>query len=71
MATPCKIRIVRELNGVFPQYQPEVGKICDAEFVPPKKHPSRPGHTHIGFCVIDVADKKIIVRPDEYEMIEG
>lgn len=70
MAEPCKIRIIRELNGVFPAYQPVVGKVYDAVFVPPKKHPCK-GHYHLGFCVLDIAGKKIVVRPGEYEMIEG
>lgn len=69
MATPCKIRIVKPLDGVYPLYQPEVGKIYDAEFVPPKKHQSRKGHYNLGFCVLDIDDKKIIVRQGEYEMV--
>ena len=71
MATPCKIRIVRPLNGVYALYQPTVGKVYDAEFVPPKKHPYAQGYYHLGFCVLGIADKKIIVRPGEYEMVGG
>lgn len=70
MATPCKIRIIRPLNGVYPLYQPTVGKIYDAEFVPSKKNPYNRGHCHLGFCVLDIADKKIVVRLGEYELVE-
>lgn len=72
MAIPCKIRILRELNGVFPKYQPAVGKVYDGVYVPPNPHPSFRGINYSReFCVLDIADKKIIVRPGEYEMIGG
>lgn len=71
MATPCKIRIVKPLEGVYARFQPVVGKIYDAVFVPPKKRTTGKGHDHLEFCVLDIADKKIIVRPGEYEKIEG
>lgn len=72
MATPCKIRIIRPLNGVYPLYQPQVGKVYDAEFVPAApRDGTRSKHYNNEFCVLDIANKKLVVRPGEYEMIGG
>ena len=72
MATPCKIRIIRPLNGVYPLYQPTVGKEYPATLYPAQKGTNRKGRYSCAECVaIDMAGKKIIVRPGEYEMLGG
>ena len=72
MATPCKIRIIRPLNGVYPKYQPAVGKIYDVTLYPAMKGTNRKSRESCAECVaIDIAGKKIVVRKDEYEMIES
>lgn len=72
MAIPCKIRIVRELDGVYPLYQPTVGKIYDATFYPEQRLETKKKCISCHECVaIDIAGKKIVVRPGEYEMIGG
>lgn len=59
----CKARIIKPLNGVFPEYQPEVGKVYDAEYCE-----SRKGYNN--FAILDIKDKKIVVRMDEFEVIK-
>lgn len=71
MAIPCKIRIVKPLDGVYPKYQPKVGRVYNAKFVEARPRPGNySGKDNSEFCIIDIADKKIVVRPGEYEMIE-
>lgn len=70
MATPCKIRIIRPLNGVYPLYQPTVGKVYDATFYPEQRCGPAKKCVMCHECVaIDIAGKKIVVRPGEYEMV--
>ena len=28
----CKVRIIKYAEGVFPEYQPEIGKVYDAKY---------------------------------------
>lgn len=58
----CKIKILTPLQGVFPEYQPQVGKIYDAKYCK-----SRKGYSD--FAVIDIKNKKIIVRLGEFEIV--
>ncbi len=58
-----KIKILRYLEGVFPEYQPEVGKVYDGEYFTSRKRVA-------DFAVIDIKDKKIVVRVGEYEIVE-
>lgn len=62
----CKIRVTKHLEGVYPLYQPEVGKVYDADYVP-KKYRSD-GNRSNEFCVIDIKDKRIVLRRDEFEL---
>ena len=61
----CKIRITKGLEGVFTKYQPIVGKIYDADYSP-KESKSKPE-----MAVIMINGKKIIVRRNEFELVEG
>lgn len=62
----CKIRITKEIDDLFPQYQPKVGKIYDAEYMKPtnKRQRAKP------FCVIGIAEKRIIIREGEFEVVK-
>ncbi len=63
-----RVRILKPLPEVFPEYQPVVGKVYDAIYnlrFPDKAHCPR---SHI--CIIDLKDKKICLRRDEYELLE-
>ena len=60
-----KIRITKEITNLFPQYQPKVGQIYDAEYIEPYQsfqrfHP---------LCIINIAGKRIIIRHDEFEIV--
>lgn len=61
----CKIRITKDIAGLYPQYKPKVGKIYDAEFIEStcvtRKAPP--------VCIVDIAGKRIIVRKDEFEIV--
>lgn len=66
-ATPCRVRVTRPLDEVFPEYRPQVGGIYDAMY--------KAGGPNIGVgsahvCIITVKDKKICLRPGEYEILE-
>ena len=61
----CKIRIIKEITGLYPQYQPKVGKIYDAEYIEPT-YKKRNCHA---ICVIDIAGKRIVIRNGEYEFV--
>ena len=62
----CKIRITKELNGIFPKYQPRVGRIYNAEY----RESKNTSHTCPPICIIDISGKNIIVRHDEFEVVE-
>lgn len=61
-----KIRVDRPVGGLFPECQPEIGKVYDAR-------PGAPlgGATRKGFVVIDLKQKKnIILREGEFKIVE-
>ena len=61
-----KIRVDRPVGGLFPECQPEIGKVYTAR-------PGAPlgGATRKGFVVIDLKQKKnIILREGEFEIVE-
>ena len=60
----CKIRITKGLEGVFARYQPEVGKIYDADYVlaRDKKMPA--------VAILSMDGKPIVVRKHEFELVE-
>lgn len=67
MAKQCKIRIVKEINDLFPQYRPKVGEIYDARYAESayNKYNYTPA-----ICVIDILGKQIMVRKGEFEIVE-
>jgi hypothetical protein len=60
----CKIRITKEIEGLYPQYQPKVGKVYPAEYIEPfsKSQGS-------AICVVNILDKRIILRKGEFEIV--
>ena len=60
----CRVKVipVRELNGVFPELQPEIGKIYEAEYVPDNGN-------GLGFCVVEIQGKKVIMRKGAFAII--
>lgn len=59
----CRIRVPNPIEGVYREYQPENDKVYDAIMcISTEKHPA--------FCIIQIKDKTIVVRKDEYEVVE-
>lgn len=60
----CKIRITKEIAGLYPEYQPKVGKVYHAEYIEPfsKSQGS-------AICVVNILDKRIILRQGEFEIV--
>jgi hypothetical protein len=67
MAEPrkCKIRITKEIEGLFPECCPKVGKIYNAEYVE-STIVYQKGHA---ISVINMAGKRVIIREDEFELV--
>ena len=63
MTPNCKVKILHPLEGVYPEYQPEVGKIYDAVWCNPRVKNTE-------FAIIDILDKKIVIRKEEFEVVE-
>ena len=66
-AVKRKIRVIRPLDGVFTEYQPEVGRIYDAIYNEKRTGGIGSGWAYI--CIIDVKDKKICLKREEYELV--
>ena len=64
--TQCKIRITKEIAGIYPKYQPKVGEVYDARHV----DSSYKGKPVPAICVIDILGKKIMIRRGEHEIVE-
>lgn len=60
---PCKIRVIKEVIDIFPEYIPKVGMVYDAIYRNPRRIMTE-------FCVIDVLDKRIVLRRGEFEIVE-
>lgn len=56
-----QIRIAKELEGVYPELQPEVGATYTVR-------PGKP-RTGIDFCIAEIAGKYIVIREGEYEIL--
>lgn len=69
----CQIKVIKEVLDIFQKYQPKVGKIYDAELSPQavKRFDNRWGSGKMEFCVINVLDKKIVLRKGEYEIVRS
>lgn len=61
----CKIRIIKEITGLFPHLRPKVGMVYDAEY----KESSWKQRKIPPICVINIAGKRIIIRKDEFEIV--
>ena len=62
----CKIRIIKEILGIYPRYQPKIGKVYFAEYI---ESTTRAVRKAAPICVINMADKRVIVRKDEFEIV--
>jgi len=59
-----KVRTMKEIDGIYPDLQPKVGKIYEAKYYPGTK-------TSAPFVAIAINGKKVILRKGEYEEVKG
>ena len=59
----CKVKVIKNILDLFPECRPEVGKVYDADYVPGTGKAN-------DVAVIDLADKKILLRKGEFETVE-
>lgn len=61
----CKIRITKDIEGLFPHCTPKIGKVYDAEYIESTcKQVKAPP-----ICIVGIAGKRIIIRKDEFEIL--
>lgn len=60
----CKIKCIKYLEGVFPELQPEIGKVYDAEYFCPRYKTAET-------AVVEIKGKRIIMRRGEFELVDG
>lgn len=58
----CKIKVVKEVMDIYELYRPEVGKVYDAQRGESVRH-------NKDFVVLDIRDKRIVLRKGEYEEV--
>ena len=59
-----KIRCIREVLSIYAKYRPQVGKVYEAEYGKSKKNIKE-------YCIVDILDKRIVLRKGEFEIIGG
>ena len=64
-----RIRAIKHLEGVFPEYQPVVGKVYEAEWFPCRRHTTGHDTGSKAFCLVDIKDKRIALRCGEFEFV--
>lgn len=70
MATiKCEIKVIKEVLDLFPKYMPKVGQTYDALLSPSVLKGRTGGKAE--FCVINVLDKKIVLKKGEYEIVRN
>lgn len=65
------IKVTKFVEDIFPEYRPTVGAIYEADYTP---RATMRGHWkgysgNREFCIINVRDKRIILRSGEFEII--
>ena len=61
----CKIRIIKDIEGLFPECRPKIGRIYDAEY----KDGNHSYKKCPPVCIVNIAGKRIIIRKDEFEIV--
>ena len=57
-----KIRVMKEILNIFEEYRPEQGKLYYAEYSNPRRNKTE-------FCIVDILDKRIVLRKGEFEIV--
>lgn len=67
-----KVLVLREVDGIWPEYRPKKGTVYDAEITRPKQKQTHGRTFQPGsFCIIDIGGKRIVLRPGEYREVEA
>ena len=67
----CKIKVIREATEIFPKYRPKVGAVYDADYSPGRWKQEKTTTAKAEFAVVDVLDKRIVLRSGEFEIVGG
>lgn len=61
----CRVRITKDIEGLFKECQPKKGKVYDAEYIDSSKEYKK----FPPVCIINLAGKRIILRKTEFEIV--
>ena len=61
----CKVRIIKDIEGLFQECKPKMGKVYDAEYIDSSKEYKK----FPPVCIINLAGKRIIIRKNEFELV--
>lgn len=65
MAEKVRIKVVQDVLAIYDEYRPVVGKVYDAKLCALAKYAKS-----AEFVILDILDKKIILRKGEYEVVQ-
>lgn len=57
-----KICVTKEVLSIFGKYRPKQGRIYSAEYSNPRQNKTE-------FCIVDILDKRIVLRKGEFEIV--
>ena len=65
------IRVTKFIEDIYPEYRPPVGAVYEADYTPrATRRGIWKGYSgNREFCIINVRDKRIILRSGEFEII--
>lgn len=62
MAEKCRIKVIKEVLEIYPMYRPKLGKVYDAMKGKSTKKTK-------DFVIVDIRDKRIVLRKGEFEVV--
>lgn len=65
MPETVKVRCIQEVTEIYANYRPEPGKVYDAE----KGNRPRKRKNQKDFVILNILDKRIVLRRGEYEVM--
>lgn len=57
-----KICVIKDVLSIFGKYRPKQGGIYSAEYSNPRQNKTE-------FCIVDILDKRIVLRKGEFEIV--
>lgn len=65
MPETVKVRCIQEVTEIYANYRPELGKVYNAE----KGNRPRKRKHQKDFVILNILDKRIVLRRGEYEVV--